>query len=126
MRHQHTVELEGNTLLPRYLGMYRVTIDQNNDVYMLVMNNIASATLPMSNLYDLKGSTVERNANVKELQKEQPLLKDNDFLSAKRQIHLGPDRDAFLDTLRQDVAVSAPRGILAVIPACQQVAPSLR
>jgi len=34
--------------------MYRVTIDQGNDVYMLVMNNVASAILPMHNIYDLK------------------------------------------------------------------------
>eukprot|EP00911_Craspedida_sp_UC1_P000626 UC1_evm1s480 len=103
--HARCVEVDGQTLLPHYVGMYRLTIGEDRDVYLLLMHAVLSATLPMTNVYDLKGSTVERNATVKELQKEQPRLKDNDFLSAKRHLEFGPGgKERFLETLRSDVA----------------------
>ncbi|WAQ93696.1 PI42B-like protein, partial [Mya arenaria] len=63
--HQHIVECHASTLLPHYLGMYRITV---NDVetYLCVMRNVFSPRLPIHKKYDLKGSTVDRCASDKE------------------------------------------------------------
>ncbi|XP_027782081.1 phosphatidylinositol 5-phosphate 4-kinase type-2 gamma isoform X2 [Marmota flaviventris] len=63
--HQYIVKCHGNTLLPQFLGMYRVSVD-NEDSYMLVMRNMFSHRLPVHRKYDLKGSLVSREASDKE------------------------------------------------------------
>lgn len=50
---QYIVKCHGNTLLPQFLGMYRVSVD-NEDSYMLVMRNMFSHRLPVHRKYDLK------------------------------------------------------------------------
>lgn len=52
---QYVVECHAQTLLPQYLGMYRLTV---NDVetYMVVMRNVFSPRLPIHKKYDLKVS----------------------------------------------------------------------
>ena len=49
-------DFAGKTLLPQYLGMYRLTVD-NVETYMVVMRNIFSNHLKIHKKYDLKGST---------------------------------------------------------------------
>ncbi|GFO24494.1 phosphatidylinositol 5-phosphate 4-kinase type-2 alpha [Plakobranchus ocellatus] len=63
--HQHVVESHAHTLLPQYLAMYRLTV---NDVetYLVVMRNVFSPRLSIHKKYDLKGSTVDRSASEKE------------------------------------------------------------
>lgn len=51
--YQYIVKCHGNTLLPQFLGMYRVSVD-NEDSYMLVMRNMFSHRLPVHRKYDLK------------------------------------------------------------------------
>nr|KAF6497036.1 phosphatidylinositol-5-phosphate 4-kinase type 2 gamma [Rousettus aegyptiacus] len=63
--HQYIVKCHGSTLLPQFLGMYRVSVD-NEDSYMLVMRNMFSHRLPVHRKYDLKGSLVSREASDKE------------------------------------------------------------
>ncbi|XP_039602553.1 phosphatidylinositol 5-phosphate 4-kinase type-2 gamma-like [Polypterus senegalus] len=63
--HQHIVKCHGSTLLPQFLGMYRVTVD-SEDTYMLVMRNMFSHRLTVHRKYDLKGSLVSREASDKE------------------------------------------------------------
>ncbi|XP_031690977.1 phosphatidylinositol 5-phosphate 4-kinase type-2 alpha isoform X2 [Oncorhynchus kisutch] len=63
--HQFIVECHGNTLLPQFLGMYRLTVD-GDETYMIVTRNIFSHRLPVYKKYDLKGSTVAREASDKE------------------------------------------------------------
>uniref|UniRef100_A0A4X1W093 Phosphatidylinositol 5-phosphate 4-kinase type-2 gamma n=1 Tax=Sus scrofa TaxID=9823 RepID=A0A4X1W093_PIG len=63
--HQYIVKCHGNTLLPQFLGMYRVSVD-SEDSYMLVMRNMFSHRLPVHRKYDLKGSLVSREASDKE------------------------------------------------------------
>merc|ERR1712013_881049 len=77
--HPYIVERDGKTLLPQFLGMYRLTVD-NVENYMCVMRNVFSGHLKVHKKYDLKGSTVEREASEKEKQKKEPTLKDNDFV----------------------------------------------
>ncbi|XP_048866675.1 phosphatidylinositol 5-phosphate 4-kinase type-2 alpha isoform X1 [Brienomyrus brachyistius] len=63
--HQFIVECHGNTLLPQFLGMYRLTVD-GDETYMIVTRNIFSHRLSVYKKYDLKGSTVAREASDKE------------------------------------------------------------
>lgn len=56
---------EGKTLLPHYLGMYRLTVN-NAETYWLVMRNILSSSVKVHRKFDLKGSTVDRAASHKE------------------------------------------------------------
>uniref|UniRef100_A0A8C2L500 Phosphatidylinositol 5-phosphate 4-kinase type-2 alpha n=1 Tax=Cyprinus carpio TaxID=7962 RepID=A0A8C2L500_CYPCA len=63
--HQYIVECHGNTLLPQFLGMYRLTVD-GDETYMTVTRNVFSHRLPVYKKYDLKGSTVAREASDKE------------------------------------------------------------
>ncbi|PVD30502.1 hypothetical protein C0Q70_09769 [Pomacea canaliculata] len=101
--HQYVVECHAQTLLPQYLGMYRLTV---NDVetYMVVMRNVFSPRLPIHKKYDLKGSTVDRQASEKEKAKELPTLKDNDFVNDGAVINIGPkEKDRILNILQKDV-----------------------
>ena len=56
---------DGETLLPQYLGMYRITVN-SAETYWMVMRNVFSCKLKMHKKYDLKGSTVDRAASNKE------------------------------------------------------------
>ncbi|NWT61767.1 PI42B kinase, partial [Erythrocercus mccallii] len=64
-RAQFIVECHGNTLLPQFLGMYRLTVD-GVETYMVVTRNVFSHRLTVHRKYDLKGSTVSREASDKE------------------------------------------------------------
>ncbi|XP_050418652.1 phosphatidylinositol 5-phosphate 4-kinase type-2 alpha [Patella vulgata] len=100
--HQYVVENNANTLLPQYLGMYRLTV---NDVetYMVVMRNVFSPRLAIHKKYDLKGSTVDRQANDKEKLKELPTFKDNDFVNDGFKIHVGPEaKEKIMSILQKD------------------------
>ncbi|KAI1717078.1 phosphatidylinositol-4-phosphate 5-Kinase domain-containing protein [Ditylenchus destructor] len=77
--HEYVVETHGKTLLPQYLGLYRITVD-GSETYLLVMRNIFGGKYNIHKKYDLKGSTIQRQASEKEKSKELPTLKDNDFL----------------------------------------------
>ncbi|XP_072597741.1 phosphatidylinositol 5-phosphate 4-kinase type-2 gamma isoform X1 [Vulpes vulpes] len=101
--HQYIVKCHGNTLLPQFLGMYRVSVD-NEDSYMLVMRNMFSHRLPVHRKYDLKGSLVSREASDKEKVKELPTLKDMDFLNKNQKVYIGEEeKKVFLEKLRRDV-----------------------
>uniref|UniRef100_A0A8C9VMF8 Phosphatidylinositol 5-phosphate 4-kinase type-2 alpha n=1 Tax=Scleropages formosus TaxID=113540 RepID=A0A8C9VMF8_SCLFO len=105
--HQFIVECHGNTLLPQFLGMYRLTVD-GDETYMIVTRNVFSHRLSVYKKYDLKGSTVAREASDKEKTKELPTYKDNDFINDGQKIYIDEDnKKMFLDKLKKDVEVSA-------------------
>eukprot|EP00943_MAST-04B_sp_MAST-4B-sp1_P006378 g6378.t1 len=54
------IERYADTLLPRFMGMYKVKHTENKFVRVLVMRNAFYTKLPISEKYDLKGSTVGR------------------------------------------------------------------
>nr|XP_021402524.1 phosphatidylinositol 5-phosphate 4-kinase type-2 beta [Lonchura striata domestica] len=62
--HQFIVECHGNTLLPQFLGMYRLTVD-GVETYMVVTRNVFSHRLTVHRKYDLKvsGSGQEDSEN---------------------------------------------------------------
>ena len=79
--------------------MYRITVD-NVETYMVVIRNAFSSNIKIHKKYDLKGSTVDREASQKEREKDEPTYKDNDFLHDKCKIHIGEDAKAkLMDTL---------------------------
>lgn len=47
------MECHGNTLLPQFLGMYRLTVD-GVETYMVVTRNVFSHRLTVHRKYDLK------------------------------------------------------------------------
>jgi 1-phosphatidylinositol-5-phosphate 4-kinase len=100
--HAHAVTMEGKTLLPHYLGMYRLTVN-NTETYWIVMRNVLSSSVTVHQKFDLKGSTVDRAASHKEKAKETPTLKDNDFMGTGERIVIGENRVTFITRLSNDV-----------------------
>mmetsp|Transcript_14458 Transcript_14458/g.20614 ORF Transcript_14458/g.20614 Transcript_14458/m.20614 type:complete len:846 (+) Transcript_14458:108-2645(+) len=63
-----------NTLLPRFLGMYRVKLYHlRRTVKFIIMNSIFDTKKPIQKFFDLKGSTIGRDAP------NQAVMKDNDM-----------------------------------------------
>jgi hypothetical protein len=101
--HPYIVERDGKTLLPQFLGMYRLTVD-NVENYMCVMRNVFSGHLKVHKKYDLKGSTVDREASEKEKLKKEPTLKDNDFVKDGVKVTIGEEaKGKLMETLSADV-----------------------
>ncbi|NXV37677.1 PI42C kinase, partial [Rissa tridactyla] len=101
--HQYVVQCHGSTLLPRFLGMYRVSVE-SEETYLLVMRNMFSHRLPVHRKYDLKGSLVSREASDKEKGKDLPTLKDMDFLNKNEKVYVGEeDQKDFMEKLKRDV-----------------------
>uniref|UniRef100_A0A8C0EKX0 1-phosphatidylinositol-5-phosphate 4-kinase n=8 Tax=Neoaves TaxID=3078114 RepID=A0A8C0EKX0_BUBBB len=110
--HQFIVECHGNTLLPQFLGMYRLTVD-GVETYMVVTRNVFSHRLTVHRKYDLKGSTVSREASDKEKAKDLPTFKDNDFLNEGQKLHVGEEsKKNFLEKLKRDVEFLAQLKIM--------------
>ncbi|KAK0135039.1 Phosphatidylinositol 5-phosphate 4-kinase type-2 gamma [Merluccius polli] len=105
--HQHIVTCHGNTLLPQFLAMYRVSVD-NEDAYLLVMRNMFSHRLHIHRKYDLKGSLVSREASFKEKVKELPTYKDVDFRNNMQKVYVSDEeKQKILDKLNRDVEPAA-------------------
>ncbi|VDM64600.1 unnamed protein product [Angiostrongylus costaricensis] len=100
--HEYVVEKQGKTLLPQYLGLYRLTIE-GSETYLIVMRNVFGRKYNVHMKFDLKGSTVARAASEKERTKEVPTLKDNDFLEMNEKLNLPEEtRHQLLEMLASD------------------------
>ena len=62
--HPYVVEKHGKTLLPQYLGLYRITFE-NTEVYYVVMRNILSCppTLPIHKYVFKKEKSFDQSIN---------------------------------------------------------------
>ena len=87
-----------NTLLPRFYGLHKITFDATTKYYFIVMENVFKSSLAIHEIYDLKGSKVNRTGE------GSSILKDLDLKDKK--IHLGSKKAEFLNQLRRDVRVS--------------------
>ncbi|CAL8075149.1 unnamed protein product [Calicophoron daubneyi] len=86
----YIVNCHAQTLLPQYLGLYRLTVN-DQETYILVMRNVFSPRLAIHKKYDLKSKPV-------------PTLKDNDFLNDICRIHIGPEaKDRLIRILEADI-----------------------
>ncbi|CAN0056769.1 unnamed protein product, partial [Discosporangium mesarthrocarpum] len=87
-----------DTFLVKFYGMYRVKMQQlNKRVHFIVMNSVVYTHKEIHVTYDLKGSSLGRNAN-----KGEKVFKDNDLPEKQGKLHLGKQRDAFLNAIRAD------------------------
>ncbi|XP_057685679.1 phosphatidylinositol 5-phosphate 4-kinase type-2 gamma [Corythoichthys intestinalis] len=101
--HQHIVKCHGSTLLPQFLGMYRVSVE-SEETYLIVMRNMFSHRLVVHRKYDLKGSLVDREASDKERGKELPTLKDVDFRNNMQKVYVTEEqKEKFMEKLNRDV-----------------------
>lgn len=96
--YNYAVEKGGQTLLPQYLAMYKITVS-GMEYHMIVMKNVFAVNLRIHKKYDLKGSKVDRAATDKD-----PTLKDCDFLNEEMKIRVGEEkRKLILGMLESDV-----------------------
>uniref|UniRef100_A0A667YYL6 Phosphatidylinositol 5-phosphate 4-kinase type-2 gamma n=1 Tax=Myripristis murdjan TaxID=586833 RepID=A0A667YYL6_9TELE len=101
--HQHIVKCHGSTLLPQFLGMYRVSVE-SEETYLIVMRNMFSHRLVVHRKYDLKGSLVSREASDKERGKELPTFKDMDFRNNMQKVYVSEEqKEKFMEKLNKDV-----------------------
>ncbi len=104
--HKHIVETKGDTLLPHLLGMFRLTVE-NKENYILVMRSVFSNRYKVHFKYDIKGSTVDREASLKEKEKLHPTFKDNDLVKEDKKIEIGSEaKSIFMEKLTRDVKVN--------------------
>uniref|UniRef100_A0A158QJB7 1-phosphatidylinositol-5-phosphate 4-kinase n=1 Tax=Rodentolepis nana TaxID=102285 RepID=A0A158QJB7_RODNA len=102
--HEYIVNVHGQTLLPQYLGMYRITVN-DQETYLLAMRNVFSPRVTVHRKYDLKGSVVDREANEKEKSRPLPTLKDNDFMNDICELNLEESsKQRLLENLERDIA----------------------
>ncbi|CAM9821089.1 unnamed protein product, partial [Ectocarpus sp. 12 AP-2014] len=86
------VKVHPETFLVRFYGMYRVKMHHlNKKVHFIVMNSVLDTYKEIHNTYDLKGSSLGRDAKPGE-----KVLKDNDLAERQGKLHLGSQRESFL------------------------------
>ncbi|XP_062400879.1 phosphatidylinositol 5-phosphate 4-kinase type-2 gamma-like [Sardina pilchardus] len=101
--HEHIVTCHGSTLLPQFLGLYRITVE-SEDTYLMVMRNMFSHRLLVHRKYDLKGSLVSREASDKEKVKELPTYKDVDFRNNMQKVFVSEEqKEKIMEKLNRDV-----------------------
>lgn len=76
-----------STLLPVFLGLYRVHIGRET-VYIIAMQNIFQTPRKVVERYDLKGSVYKRFASEQERAKKSPTFKDQDWLERHHKVSL--------------------------------------
>lgn len=67
------------SLMPKFYGLYLLKTSNHKNIRLMVMNNLIPTSVPIHLKYDLKGSSLGRHANERELAKSCPVLKDNDW-----------------------------------------------
>ena len=105
-----------DTLLVKILGCFRLTIlkPHNQVLYFIVMTNVFASPIskPIHVRFDLKGSSLGRQATDEELLQQVPVLKDNDFFQGRTlpdgrkmpptYLHMGEKRVKLLKQLNLD------------------------
>lgn len=108
------VSSQPHSLLVRLYAMFSLRNGGGMEAHFLVMENLypPSSEVSISEVYDLKGSTVSRSASPKEMEKRLPVQKDNDFVRNRR-LWLGPlHRTLLLSQLHRDCTFLARLGIM--------------
>lgn len=88
-----------NTILTKFLGMYRVKLYHlRKNVKFVIMNSVFDTDKTLSSFYDLKGSVVGRSAK-----RGESVLKDNDLRKESGTIRLQSEaRERLRDQVRRD------------------------
>jgi 1-phosphatidylinositol-4-phosphate 5-kinase len=102
-----------NSMLNRFFGMHRVKPHKKNEYRFLVMGSVFDTNLSIKKVFDLKGSSLGRAVTRKERKQPLPILKDNDFLEEKQQIHIGTSvATVFREQLAADAKFLENHGIM--------------
>ena len=96
--HVHAVH---NSLLTRFVGLHAVNVRGIGKKYFIIMVSVFPAAA-LKVIYDLKGSSLGREAKPKDKEKETPMLKDNDARGSGFKIELGVLGKVFLETAEKD------------------------
>jgi hypothetical protein len=97
--HEHMLSYS-DSLLSRFMGLYRMKVSGNKAMTVVVMQNLFYTNLLVHEKYDLKGSTVKRFVTQREIDNGTSVLKDLNF---KTKIYLSPTMKAsFLETMKND------------------------
>ena len=113
--HRHLMD-NRYTLLCRLFGLHRVQSrgPVAKEVYFVVMGNVFPIDRPIHERYDLKGSTHDRFTTDAERRDPNVVLKDQDFVSSHRRLHVGTDAKAKL----VEQALKAPPPSLSMPTLC--------
>jgi len=103
------------TLLPRFLGLYKLHAGDSKaePVRVLVMANVFGGALSIDMRYDLKGSIVGRKASRKECAKRAPTFKDIDWVAMEPGLGLtAGNRQMLIETIQLDLGFLAKFGLM--------------
>ena len=101
-----------SSLMTRFYGMHRVKMKHiNKKMRFVVMASVFHTPLPIHKMFDLKGSTVGREATPEERERN-AVMKDNDLTMDNVVMKLGRNRDVFINTLREDSLWLAKHNIM--------------
>lgn len=94
----HIVEQKGETLLPNWLGLYRVGISNRSDRYLLVTRSIADKSESLQEQYILRCCVKEKEKEKKE-KKESIHMKYHEWMENNRKLTLSAQDDERLKSL---------------------------
>jgi 1-phosphatidylinositol-4-phosphate 5-kinase len=123
-RYYYHVRDNPYTLLPHFVGHYRIVIDGGEPIVFVIMQNVFATTNKIHVKYDLKGSTVGRAASPHEKMKSTCTQKDLDI---NRPLFLGPKRRALLvEQLKRDCDFLERSGVMdySLLVGIHEVGPS--
>lgn len=106
------VRKERDTLLTRFYGLYELKTPKKETIFFVVMENCILTERPIHEVYDLKGSTVNRSTPI-EKRSAGVAMKDVDFTQNKRTIALHADmKEALFKQIKSDAQFLADHNIL--------------
>lgn len=83
-----------HTLITRFFGFHKLIVNKSTMLYFVVMGNLFKSGHELSEIYDLKGSTLGRSTNPNA--DKSVARKDLDFLHKNQKILLGSERKKLL------------------------------
>jgi len=101
-----------HTLIVHILGMHRVKMYHlRRKVHFVIMTSVFDTPQKIHTIYDLKGSTIGREATEKE-RESGGVLKDMDLLKSKRKLHFGTKKEMIIRQLDNDSAFLSSLNIM--------------
>lgn len=112
--YQHNIKYP-DTMLVKFMGLYRIKVPRKRKLrktHFVVMRSTFDTVLPMHKKFDLKGSTVGREASESDKKKLFPVLKDLDLENSDIQLQFGPDKDKLVTQLKVDCELLAKLNLM--------------
>jgi hypothetical protein len=101
-----------HSFMVRIYGMQRVKMYHlRRNVHFVIMESVFNTPERIHTIYDLKGSSLGREATPKE-RENGGVLKDNDLRNDKLKLKLGPKKELFMEQIRKDAMFLASLNIM--------------